>query len=182
MKKAILIFGLILFAGFATQVASAQDTNTDSHTLNLNLSELALINIVGSSGTTITLAPTTTTAGELPTVTENTSLWLNVTSVISCTETRTINVKTSAVIDGFDVKIAAAACTSGTGTFGSVAGSALTLTTSDQALVTGIGSCYTSTGVSSGYNLTYSTIANTGFGSARANNTPITITYTITND
>jgi len=182
MKKiACIALGLITLA-LSTPKVSAQDTNTDSHTLNISIAELSLINIAGASGiTTITLSPTTTTAGAAPTAAANSSLWLNVTSVVTA-QTRTINVKTSATIPGFDIKVQAASCTSGDGTFGTVVGSPVTLTTSDQPIITAIGTCYTGTGTSSGYNLTYQAVANTNFENVTASNGSATITYTITNN
>jgi hypothetical protein len=91
MKKiACIALGLFSLA-LSTPKVSAQDTNTDSHTLNISIAELSLINIAGGAGiTTITLSPTTTTAGAAPTAATNSSLWLNVTSVVTA-QTRTIN-------------------------------------------------------------------------------------------
>lgn len=89
-------------------------------------------------------------------------------------------VKASALVPGVDVSVVAAAATaSGKGTLGTPT-AAVTLTLTDQALITGIGSAYTETGVSNGHQLTYSfTAPDVDYGSLVASNTGFIVTYTL---
>ena len=142
--------------------------------------------IYGASGNTITLAPTTASAGTIIADDPNSALYLVVTSTVTSSfvdlvetvDTRDITVSIDAAIPGFDIKVAAAAPTGGDGTFGTAVTTPFTLTTSPQNIVSGIGSCYTGVGTL-GYNLTYSLVKNT-YANIRAKNNAVTVTYTIT--
>ncbi|MFM9943589.1 MAG: hypothetical protein ACKVQB_09225, partial [Bacteroidia bacterium] len=70
----------------------------------------------------------------------------------------------------------------GAGTTGTPS-SIITLSTSDQTLISAIGTCYTGDGTSKGHNLTYS-LATTAYNLIKytASPTSITVTYTITNN
>ncbi len=184
--KFFFVFALI---AFSVSITYAQDSNTDGHTVTIGVPEVALIDIEPAASKNISLEYTAPTEAGNPLVAvTNTDLWLNYSSIKSSTNpTRSVTVKVSQVIAGADLKVSAGSDNgAGDGTVG-VPGAALTLTTSDQTLISGIGSCYTGDGASSGHNLTYSLdLANSG-GNTYADleavaSSAITVTYTISNN
>ena len=96
--------------------------------------------------------------------------------------------KSSGTVAGLDLKVLSGAATSdGKGTKGTAAGTALTLTTSDQDIITGIGSCHTGNGDGKGHNLTYSlALSNEGDDfdllDNDLENTELTVTYIISDN
>ncbi len=192
MKKIVLT---MLALGAISVSVNAQDNNTDNHKVKFRIPEIALLDLEYSgSSKNITLSvEAPTEAGESVVLTNatNSELWINYTSIIKTTssdETRKVSVKTSATMPGLDLKVQAASATSdGKGTKGTAAGSALTLTTTDQDIITGIGSCYTGNGHSKGHNLTYSLALSSGGDNFNlldnlADETEVTITYTISDN
>lgn len=172
----------------------AQDDKDDTHTIAVSIPEVALVDIESATSKNISMGFTAPTEAGLPLTppADNSTLWLNYSSIKTSTgadTSRTISVKLSPVIVGVDVKVAAAAYSgSGEGTVGTSPSSPLTLTTTDQPLLTGIGSVYTGNGVSNGHNLTYSVNYGTTGGTAVyadlvANPTAsTTVTYTISDN
>ena len=185
MKK-FLTIAAVAAAMFA-QDANAQDGVTATHSLNVTIPVIARLDLEASSSTTVeaTFVDTQEAGDDITNPTDNSSLWLNYTSILptSGVASRTVNVKLSTTIPGVDIKLSAAAASAGgKGTKGTPAGSAITLSASDQALITGIGSAYTVDGANNGHNLTYSFEANdTNFGSIRGSSTAqsATVTYTL---
>lgn len=140
----VLFFNFVIAQGTATQ------------NVKVNVPNVALVNVAGpTNGVTLSLtAPGTAgdwlTAG--PTASNNES-YLNVSSVKKSNE-RTISVKAAGVANGLTLKVASAAVKNAKGTLGAP-GSEITLTTSDQTLISGIKSGYTGTGPGNGFQLTY---------------------------
>lgn len=158
MFKKLFAIAALVSIGSGALYAQADGT-TATHNITVTIPEVALVDLEG--GTAVTLAfPTPTEAGaafDVSTVTNN-SLWLNYSSIVaSAGETsRIVKVKLgSKQTNGLDVRLLAAAQAGGTGTTGTPS-AMLTLTTSDQDLISAIGSCYTGNGTSSGHQLTYS--------------------------
>ncbi|WBV58986.1 hypothetical protein PFY12_07845 [Chryseobacterium camelliae] len=182
----------IAFVAISANV-KAQDDKDDTHTIAVGIPEVALVDIESATSKNISMGFTAPTEAGLPLTTpaDNSTLWLNYSSIKTSTgadTSRTISVKLSPVIVGVDVKVAAAAYSgSGEGTVGTPS-SPLTLTTTDQPILTGIGSVYTGNGVSNGHNLTYSVNYGTTGGTAVyadlvANPTAsTTVTYTISDN
>lgn len=194
MKK--VLFAVVAL-GAAALSANAQDTKTDNHKVTVQIPSIALLDLeADGNALDITLAvEAPTEAGENVILTNatNSDLWINYTSIVnkntsSPNQTRKVSVKSSGTVAGLDLKVAAAAATSdGKGTKGTAAGSALTLTTSDQDIITGIGSCFTGNGDGKGHNLTYSlALSNNGDDfnllDNDLNNTELTVTYTISDN
>ena len=179
--KIIVVSGILLFLGFNT---SAQDTQTDNHTITVVVPSVALLDLETAATRNFTstfVQPTPLEAGQKLTVpSNNTGLWLNYSSIIGGLVTsRKVAVKVSALVPGVDIAVAAAASSTGAGTRGTSA-SAVTLTVVDQDLITGIGSAYTNTGASNGHNLTYSfTALDANYGNLRAASPTVTVTYTL---
>lgn len=186
LKQALLILTFTTIGVIASNSLRAQDGSSDNHTIGIEIPEVALVDIEPSAAKNITMDFTAPTeAGDPITApSDNSDLWINVSSIKSTGDpTRTVSVKLTALISGVDIKVTAAAdAGQGAGTFGAP-GSQLTLTTSDQSLVTGIGSCYTGNGASKGYNLTYNVSSPDGnYSNLSATSATATVTYTISDN
>lgn len=169
----------------------AQDTSSDTHTITISVPEVAIVDVEPSASKNLTLGFTAPDeAGDpLTNPDDDTSLWLNYSSIKSAADpTRTVSVKINALLAGVDIKVTAAAdAGNGDGTVGTP-GSTLTLSASDQTLISGIGSCYTADGENNGHNLTYSVEAGTSVAAdyadllANAVGSAVTVTYTISDN
>lgn len=165
-------------------VAFAQDNNSDNHKVSIVIPQIALLDIEpeASKDISISMSAPTEAGDPLSEETDN-NLWLNVTSIVSSGATRDISVKIDAPITGLDLKVVSAAYSgAGFGSFGTPQPE-VTLSTSDQALVSGIKSGYTADGDGNGFNLTYtaSPKADSEFGDLVATTgTDVTVTYTLT--
>lgn len=180
--KRILALAFITFLGFK---ASAQsDGVSDNHIITVVVPNVALLDLESSTGKNFSATfeqPTPLEAGQKVNVpTDNSAVWLNYSSIIPSTITsRRVDVSASVLIPGVTINVVAGSITTGAGTRGTPT-SAVTLTTSAQPIVTGIGSAYTATGASNGHQLTYSFLAADGnYGNLRAASTPVTVTYTL---
>lgn len=180
MKKVLFSAMMIATAILVSNSANAQDSNTDSHTIGITIPQVAIVDVEPAAGKNITMNFTAPTEAGLPIVAaaDNANLWLNY-SVIKALSTSTykVSVKLNAVIPGVDVKVvAAAASADGAGTKGTPSAQ-LTLTSSDQSIVTAIGSVHTGDGAK-GHNLTYNLSVN-NYANLVANANVATVTYTI---
>ncbi|KMQ65979.1 hypothetical protein ACM39_16310 [Chryseobacterium sp. FH2] len=192
MKKLKFTLALFFAAAAFSSTLSAQDTNSDNHTIVITIPEVALVDIEPAATKNITLGFTPPTEAGLPIVpsgTDNT-LWLNYSSIKSVADaTRNVSVKLNAVIPGIDIRVTAAAATgSGGGTLGNPSAQ-LTLSAADQTIVSGIGSAYTGDGANNGHNLTYELAPGSGPGTVaayadlEATSTAVaTVTYTISDN
>lgn len=180
----ILAFGLI---SLGNNVVFAQSDNDHAtHNVTITIPEVQLLDIEntgGSNNIALTFTAPTEAGEPIDFNTTDNSLWLNYTSIIGGSiTTRRITVAISAAYPGADLKVAAANPT-GFGTLGTPAGTALTLTTNPQDLVSGIGSCYTVNGASHGIQLTYSVgLNNTNFANLRSDASTPAVTYTLTDN
>lgn len=193
MNKLKLTVAMSLFAAAISGNLSAQDTATDNHTITISIPEVALVDIEPSATKNITLGFTAPTEAGNPLVATaaNTTLWLNYSSIKSVAHPlRNITVSINTVIDGVDIHVTAAGATgSGAGLFGTSAGP-LTLSATNQTIISGIGSAFTGNGANNGHNLTYALAPGSGAGAVaayadlQATATPITktVTYTISDN
>ena len=168
---------------FMANSSYAQDGLTATHTVAYTVPKVALVDVEGGASISLTLvAPTEAGLGMDMSATSS-ALWLNYSSTTATAQTNTVSVKTSATLPGVALKVLAGAdAGTGAGTVGSPA-SIITLTTSDQTIISAIGTCYTGDGTSKGHNLTYS-LATSSYTAIKytASPTSLTITYTITNN
>lgn len=184
MKAIIKNLGLGLALVLAANISFAQDTHTDNHTIGLTIPAVALLDIepAASKNISMSFSATGLEAGEpITSSVANSSLWLNVTSIVPASITRKVTASVSDnVPTGTTLKVTAASYAgSGEGTFGTP-GSQISLATTAASLITGIGSCYTGNGASNGYNLTYVWERNSGsFASLLNATTSVTVTYTL---
>jgi hypothetical protein len=191
MKKlSVIIASFVLVFGMSN-VAIAQDnndTNEASHSVEISIPTVALVDVEGTDGeaTTINLTPDVSAleAGEavdFSTANDN-SLWLNYTSVVASEQTRNVTASISGTLPtGVSLKLQAGGISTGNGALGSSAGEVV-LTGTGQNVVTGIGSAYTESGENKGHQLTYTLdMNNSSYSGLIANDTyNVTVTYTIT--
>lgn len=190
MKK-ITITAMLVFLGLGSRLY-AQDTKTDSHTLQVTIPELAILDIEPSGSKNISMAfVNPTEAGNaISAPTANTALWLNYSSIVAAagetTRKVSVQITSGTVPAGVDVTVQAAAPTgsSSGGTIATSASSTLTLSTTAQDLLTAIGSGYTGDGANNGHQLTYNLAVHTGSYSSLKwdNSTTLTIAYTISDN
>jgi hypothetical protein len=192
MKK-IRVFAIALIGSFVGLSASAQDTRTDNHDVTITIPEVALLDLEVASGSkNITLAATAPTeagnAVSFATAT-NSTLWMNYSSIkrTGTDPSRKVTVAiTGTVPAGTVLKVVGATdAAGGAGTVGTPT-AAVTLSSTSQDFITGIGSAYTGTGASKGHNLTYSLELAAAAGSYAlldaANSGTVTVTYTLSDN
>jgi hypothetical protein len=186
MKTQHLKLIVCLMLTMITFRITAQDAGSATNEISLIIPNLALIDLEGATSG-VSLTPTVPTeAGEALSFADIThsGIYLNYSSILPVNLTsRSIQAKVSGTIPaGIDFKVsAAAAMGAGGGTRGTPA-TALTLSATDQALITGITSAFTGDG-NQGHEITYSiSLTNASdYNLLRANGsgTPITVTYTM---
>ncbi|VXA93104.1 MULTISPECIES: hypothetical protein [Chryseobacterium] len=192
MKKTTITLAMSLATFALSSNLKAQDTNKDNHTVTISVPEVALVDIEPAATKNITLGFTAPTEAGNPVVpnTANSTLWLNYSSIKSVADpTRNVSVSVNAIIPGIDIHVTAAAATgSGGGTLGTPAAQ-LTLSATDQTIISGIGSAFTGNGANNGHNLTYALAAGSGPGGVavyadlQATATTVaTVTYTISDN
>ena len=186
-----------LFALAALGVAfafntNAQDDADDSHTVSISIPEVAILDLEAKGSSVVSLSvEAPTEAGEAVDFSKakNDDVWINYSSIVGKSEnTRDVTAKISAnsVPDGMLLKVTAAKdAGNGDGTMGSSAGE-ITLSSSDQKVITGIGSSYTADGAGNGHNLQYSLELDPSKGSYAKidfdQDVKLEITYTISNN
>jgi hypothetical protein len=172
-----------------SSIGFSQDTGANPQTLTVTVPEVALLDLASASALDFTmafLAPTNNEAGKkIGNPLNNSAVWLNYSSIVTATgpdNVRKVTVKSNVNSPGgvtFSVNSGADAG-SGAGTVGTSNGN-VSLTTTADDLITGIGSCYTGTGTSKGHLLTYSAAVNLPtYNLLVAGTTAITVTYTLT--
>lgn len=182
IKKIACVVVSILGLGISS---FAQDTKTDNHVVTITVPEVALLDLEGSPKDLSMAFIAPTEAGSPITAPSNQTMWLNYSSIVEPTgadASRKVSVKASVLIPGVDIKVTAGTdAGSGAGTKGTPVGSAVTLSTADQDLITGVGSCWTDTGLNKGHLITYAVSLTSGatYGSLVSKDTPVTITYTL---
>ncbi|MCB0734651.1 MAG: hypothetical protein KDC76_08720 [Bacteroidetes bacterium] len=187
------LFTLAILGVAFTTIANAQDNETDDHTVQITIPEVAILDLEASSSTSITLAVEAPTEAGLPVSFANakdSSVWINYSSIVGSTSeaSRTVSAKISSgtVPGGMLLKVTAASdAGNGDGTMGSSAGQ-ITLSNTNQTVVSSIGSCYTGNGANNGHNLYYSLELDPTAGSYSDidfdDATTLTIMYTISNN
>lgn len=184
MKKIILsIVAFVAFWG----VAVAQDINTASHTINLTVPEVAIIDIEPAASTSINMAVTAPTEAGNPLVwtSTNNTLWLNFSSTVSTgSKTRKVQVSATGIPSGITLKVATTSNSGGTGkgNRGTGVTTPFAISTTAADLVSGIKTSYTGDGSGNGYQLTYSLVepADADYSTLYSGSNAITVTYTIT--
>jgi hypothetical protein len=165
--------------------AKAQDTRTDNHVITISVPDVALLDLETSAATkdlTADFAAPTEAGDKIGAVANNSTLWLNYSSILPTTVTsRRVDVKASSTVDGVTINVTAGtAAAAGKGTKGTPTVGGVALTAVDQPIISGIGSVYTVSGVSKGHKLTYAISASdANYADLRAGTTSVTVTYTL---
>jgi hypothetical protein len=190
MKKQNFLLGLLV--SVVSFSVNAQDSNQDAHNVVIGIPEVALLDLEAANGTSITLGPTAPVeAGEAVAFNStNNSIWINYSSIIGSTTEPSRNVAvqiTSGTVPAGTVLSVLAASDAGTGD-GTVGAPtpAVTLTSTAQNIITGIGSAYTGNGVNKGHNLSYALNLASAAGSYAQldfdNSDTVVITYTLSDN
>ena len=159
---------------------SQTDTYIASHNIAVTVPTIALLDIesAGSNDISVTLvAPEE--AGDPFASQTNSSLWLNVTSIVTSGASNDISVSINQTVPGLALKVVAAPYAgSGKGFWGTSSGE-ITLNTTDNTLIGGITSGYTGNNVGNGFQLTYTVDPDEDtFDSLEASSPSIIVTYT----
>ncbi|GGM95261.1 hypothetical protein GCM10010967_30850 [Dyadobacter beijingensis] len=173
---------VVMLAGLSGR-AVAQDTQTDNHQISVVVPVVALLDLETSGTKNFTASftkPANDEAGEkIVAPAANNSLWLNYTSIQAGTTTKKVNVKASTLVDGVDIHLVAGSAAGGAGTKGTPT-AGFNLTTTDQTLISDIGSAYTASGPNAGHQLTYTFLADdANYANLRSGSTTVTVTYTL---
>lgn len=154
---------------------------TGSKNAAVTLPIITLMDIEPAGNITLSFIAPTEAGRALVNPAANTSKWINYTSAIaSGGVSRKITASVNKLIPGIDIRLQASAVSgSGSGTLGTTAG-LVTLTTTPITIISGIGGAYTGNGINNGHQLTISLVPNNYSNLSAQSNTPVVITYTIT--
>ncbi|MGG5210625.1 hypothetical protein ACQWU4_16995 [Chryseobacterium sp. MIQD13] len=154
---------------------------TGNRNISVTLPVVTLLDIEPTGNFSLNFTAPTEAGSAVTAPASNTSKWINYTSAIAPAGlTRRVTASVNQTIPGVDIKLqAAAASGSGGGTLGISSGQ-LTLSTTAVNIITGIGGAFTGNGANNGHRLTISLTVNTYANLSARTNTPIVITYTIT--
>lgn len=150
-------------------------------TIALTLPVVTLLDIEPTGTFTLNFTAPTEAGQALTAPAANTTKWINYTSAIASGGlTRRITASINQLVPGVSIRVqAAAASGSGGGTLGTSAGQ-VTLSTTATNIITGIGGAFTGNGANNGHRLTISVAVNTYANLSALTNSPVVITYTIT--
>lgn len=164
---------------FVSNLLFSQTTGNGTVAVTLPLVTLLDIEPAGS----IAMNFTAPSEAGLPLITPavNTTKWINYTSAIASGGlTKRITASVNQVIPGISIRLqAATAAGSGGGTLGTVV-LQVTLSTTPVNIISGIGGAFTGNGANNGHRLTISLVVSNYANLNTYTNTPVVITYTIT--
>lgn len=189
MKKSNLFKAVVAVLTISSVSAMAQDKNEDSHSIDIKIPEVALLDIEAKSSTNLLFeAKAPNEAGEAIAFDNepNKDLWLNYSSIVgSKTEKSrdiTVAITKGSIPNGISIVLEAGSdANGGAGNVGKPVG-AITLSGSAQNLITGVGSCYTGDGPAKGHNLAYTIkLDNEKYGELDFDQSgSVVVTYTLT--
>ncbi|GAB0156905.1 hypothetical protein CHRYSEOSP005_21720 [Chryseobacterium sp. Alg-005] len=176
--KDICHISFLIASLFSCHVFSQTSGNKN---VSVTLPVVTLLDVEPAGNITLNFTAPTEAGRSIVNPVGNTSKWINYTSAIAPGGvSRRITASVNQTIPGVDIKIqAATASGAGGGTLGTPLGQ-ITITTTPVAIINGIGGAYTGTGANNGHRLTITMAPNTYSNLSAINNTPIVITYTIT--
>lgn len=157
-------YKLIIFTLFISLITNWGFSQTQTmHDLYFTIPEIAILDIEPNTYDIILTFDSPIEAGDqLEELSDNTK-WLNYTSTVTkggLLRNITAQITSSIGISGLKMELLVSSYSGrGKGVFGTPVG-AIDLTTTAQTIITGIGGCYTNTGISSGHNLEYNVSIN----------------------
>lgn len=171
----------------------AQDDGDLNQSVDINVPEVALLDLESSSGTSITLSVEAPEEAGQPVDFSNavdSSIWINYSSIRgSSTESNRhiyARIISGSVPDGMRLRVRASQDVGEGDGYMGVRTTWKTLNNNDQRVIRNIRSCYTGNGPGKGHNLTYELSLRTGNNKYRLidfdDATTLTILYTISND
>lgn len=178
MKK--LTIGLLATAlclGLSGVALAATDNTTQSVTMTVN--EIAVIDVTGNPATLTVTAPVA--GGDVPQNATDNSTYAQYTSTVASGLTRSITAardSSGTAPAGCSLKVVASGISGNEGS----AAAQITITTSAQDIITGIGSCNTGTNATDGAQLTYTLSVDTVTSLVAAESKTATITLTLADD
>lgn len=172
--KLTFFIGLFSFCNIFSQT-------TGNKSIAVTLPIVTLMDIEPTGAISLNYTAPTEAGNPVTIPVANTTKWINYTSAIAPSGlTRRITASINQVLPGVDIKIqAAAASGSGGGTLGTPSAQ-VTLTATAQTIISGIGGAFTGNGTNNGHRLTITLATNTYANLIARTNTPVIITYTIT--
>lgn len=175
-----LIKNILIMICFILSYKALSQT-TGNKTIAVTLPIVTLLDIEPTGNINLSFAAPTEAGRSIVNPAANTTKWINYTSAIAPAGlTRRITASVNQTIPGVDIKVqAATAAGAGGGTFGTPSG-LITLTTASTTIISGIGGAFTGNGANNGHRLTISLTQNTYANLSARTNTPVVITYTIT--
>ncbi len=179
--KRIFYVCMVLFYIIAIhQELFAQISN--DHQLTLRLSEVALLDIEPGITSVSLDAALPVDAGEPLEMTIDNSSWINYTSCVSNSSSRTISVELDGILPSWlELQLDISSYSgSGQGNFGTSVGT-ITLSGVTTNIITGITRCYTGDGINNGHQLTYRLVINDYASLVSTSYGPLLVTYTISN-
>ena len=182
MKKLLTIFAVLALLGLTT-AAMAQESDTTTHDVILQVNEMAVLDVHDDGAITMTLVEPATGGAAIADVT-NATKWLNYTSVVPDGQTRDITAVVGAAAPaGTKLDIVVIAIDGGTnaGTVGA-GGNLVTggVVAAAVTIVTGIGSCETGTGADNGANVEFTFGVDDIDDVVSDDDQTVTVTYTLT--
>lgn len=174
MVKLTFVISLLISCSLFSQT-------TGNRTVTLTLPIVTLMDVEPAGTISLNYTAPTEAGNPIIVPVANTTKWINYTSAIATSSvTRRITAAVSQVIPGTDIRIqAATASGSGGGTLGTPSAQ-ITLTTAAQTIISGIGGAFTGNGTNNGHQLTITLTTNSYANVIARSNTPVVITYTIT--
>jgi len=180
-RHILLLVSLVL----VTIIGFAQDSKQASHTITIGTPAVALLDLEGPSE--VNMAPASPSEAGHSLNFENatnSAMWINVSSIVGeTTQTSrniTVQLTTGVVPSGLILKVRTAnSVGDGQGNFGTVLPEII-LSEYSKNIISGVGSCYTGNGVSSGYNITYTLEKSNPYGNIKFDEpSQIVVAYTL---
>jgi hypothetical protein len=173
-----------LAALFSFSASAQSDSRIDNHVVTVVIPSVALLDLETSTSKnfTATFTQSNEAGDKLTAPVNNTSLWLNYSSIQTGTTTKRVEIEASTVIDGVDITVTAGSG-SGFGKLGTSSGPTK-ISQTKATLIDGIGSAYTVTGANNGHQLTYNfATPDSDYEHLRSTvGTNVTVTYTLTDN
>lgn len=170
----ILILIVCLFS------CNAFSQTTGNRTIGITLPVVTLMDIEPAGNITMNFTAPIDAGRPMVVPAPNTTKWINYTSaIVSGGVTRRITASVNQVIPGVNIRLQAATASGGAGVFGTPTAT-VTLFTTAQTIISGIGGAFTGNGANNGHRITVTLSTNTYANLSAGTNTPVVITYTIT--
>lgn len=154
---------------------------TGNRTVSVTLPVITLLDIEPVGNINFSFIAPTEAGRPLINPESNNTKWINYTSAIATGGvSRRVTASINQLIPGVDIKLQTAASSGiGSGVLGTPAAQ-VTLSTTPTTIISGIGGAFTGNGANNGHRLTISLTTNNYSNLSTRSNTPIIITYTIT--